>query len=393
MEYFLINGASRADLRKILQGVQYKTHSSCYEVDGRFYLVIAGTTATLSQGLVPITTKQLIRLLDFSVLSKKAIKSSNTALALAQEFLQCWALSEINQSIEFINFEQQAHNLVNSCQIIYNGITISRSYLPLGEIMLIINCTPDSFSADGSLNLADNLLRIKQALAAGISIIDIGAESTRPNASVLSVQEEIARLSPLLAELAVLKRQVQFKLSLDSYKTQTIEHFLEQIDIINDVSGSLDAACLSKCAAQGKTYLFMHSLKVPADPSLTIAMTTNPIQEIMTWGELKLKQLYQLGFSTQQLILDVGIGFNKSSAQSWYLLKNFARLKALGIPLLIGHSRKRFLNKICAQEFSLRDLESAAVANILLQRGVDYVRLHGYQDLYSLLRVSNQFLV
>ncbi len=376
MHLYLLRGLNRADLRMQLRGLNYSTHSSCYELDGYLYIVVQIEEMIANPQLATIILANQVPMVQ-----------AFTALQLLQD----WAISEIQHSLNFLSFEEKATNLVNACQIMHNGSELRRSYLPLGEIMLIVNCTPDSFSADGSLDVMANLLRITQALTAGVSIIDVGAESTRPNAAKLSSDEEIARLSPLLAELQGLRSQFNFKISLDSYQADTVKYFLPQIDIVNDVSGKLDHTSLRPCAEQKKIYVGMHSLSVPANPCLIMPNYPDPLQQIALWGEKKLEQLQDLGFTSEQICLDVGIGFNKSSAQSWHILRNFSSLLKLGVPLLIGHSRKRFLNKICSTELANRDLESAAIANILLSGRVDYVRVHNYQLLHSLARVSNQF--
>ena len=115
----------------------------------------------------------------------------------------------------------------------------------------------------------------------------------------------------------------------------------------------------------------------------------DPCAEILQWAESKLEQLLQLGFTHKQLICDPGIGFNKTAAQSWYLLRNISQLQSLDVELLVGHSRKRFLDQVTLSEYGGRDSESAAVANFLANQSVDYIRMHDYREYFKLVKTNN----
>ncbi|MBX9598636.1 MAG: dihydropteroate synthase [Burkholderiales bacterium] len=309
-----------------------------------------------------------------------------------EQILKSWAYSELVQDINWLNYEQKAQASHNGCSLFIGNVEVKRSFLALPELMLIINQTPDSFSDGGKYyQQIDKIIEeLEPALAAGVSIIDVGAESTRPGAQALNPAEEIKRLEPLLVVLNQLKSCYSFKLSLDSFRAETLLHFLPYLDIVNDVSGKLNSDCLRQIKAAAKSYAFMHSLTIPANPQIVLGSDCDPCAEILQWAESKLEQLLQLGFTHKQLICDPGIGFNKTSAQAWYLLRNISRLQSLDVELLVGHSRKRFLDQVTLSEYGGRDSESAAVANFLATQSVDYIRMHDYREYFKLVKTNNQ---
>ncbi len=353
------------------------SYSSSYYLDDKLYLVI--------QSSVPLTEYHSI-----SEVFLPCQKSSR--LETAKDLLIKWAISELTADLDFIRFETSAANTINGSLLSYNNCVIRRSYEPLTELMLIINNTPDSFSERGKVyqNIDLILSNIEDGLKRGVSIIDIGAESTRPNAAMISTEDEINRLEQLIEAVISLKKRYDFALSLDSYKSATISKLLRHIDIINDVSGNLENDLLSEIARLGKTYIPMHSLTIPASKTVNIPLEKNPVNLLLEWGAAKLEQLFYLGFNQDQVIIDIGIGFNKTMHQSWYLLSNINKFNLLGVEILVGHSRKSFLNKVTNNDFANRDLETAIVSEFLARQRVDYLRIHNLDYYEQISRISNQ---
>jgi dihydropteroate synthase len=360
----------RAELRQIKLELSY---ASYYSLTNKFYLLIQTT--------VPVPEREQF-----------IAPSMSNNLDNPELVIKSWAYSELMQNINWLNYEQKSQASHNGCSLFIGDVEVKRSFLPLSELMLIINQTPDSFSDGGKYyQQIDKIIEeLEPALAAGVRIIDVGAESTRPGAKALSSVEEIKRLEPLLVVLNQLKSCYSFKLSLDSFRAETLLHFLPYLDIVNDVSGKLDSDCLRQIKDAGKSYAFMHSLTIPANPQIVLDANCDPCAEIMQWAECKLEQLLSLGFTHNQLICDPGIGFNKTTAQSWYLLRNISRLQSLDVELLVGHSRKRFLDKVTLSEYAGRDSESAAVASFLAAQSVDYIRMHDYREYFKLVKTNNQ---
>ncbi|RTL12396.1 MAG: dihydropteroate synthase [Neisseriaceae bacterium] len=374
MFLYLLSTSSVQELRAALRQIKLEfSYASYYSLANKFYLLI--------ETAQPIPNKERF------IPPSEVNNFTNPELVL-----KSWAYSELVQDINWLNYEQKSQASHNGCSLFVGDVEIKRSFLPLSELMLIINQTPDSFSDGGKyFQQIDKIIEeLEPALAAGVSIIDVGAESTRPGAVALSSAEEIKRLEPLLVVLNQLKSCYSFKLSLDSFRAQTLLHFLPYLDIINDVSGELDSDYLRQIRDADKSYAFMHSLTIPANPQIVLDIDCDPCAEIMQWAESKLERLLGLGFTNNQLICDPGIGFNKTAAQSWYLLRNISCLQSLGVELLVGHSRKRFLDKVTLAEYAGRDDESAAVANYLATQSVDYIRMHDYRKYFKLVRANNQ---
>ena len=371
--YLLVSNSPqglRAELRQIKLELSY---ASYYSLTNKFYLLI--------QTPQPIPNKE-----QFT----PPLETNN--FANPELLMKSWAYSELVQDTNWLNYEQKAQASHNGCSLFIGDVEIKRSFLPLSELMLIINQTPDSFSDGGKYyQQIDKIIEeLEPALAAGVSIIAVGAESSRPGAKALNSTQEIKRLEPLLVVLNQLKSCYSFKLSLDSFRAETLLHFLPYLDIVNDVSGLLDSDCLRQIKDAGKNYAFMHSLTIPANPQIVLDANCDPCVEILQWAESKLEQLLRLGFTYNQLICDPGIGFNKTAAQSWYLLRNISRLQNLDVELLVGHSRKRFLDKVTLSEYAGRDSESAAVASSLAAQSVDYIRMHDYREYFKLAKTANQ---
>lgn len=375
----MLKARSRQGIRKKIKALSgmINLYSSLYIYDENFYVLIS-TNSSLG--------KQLLSQLE----PHECNRTMKPASSL--ELLVNWAIGELKQDIDFIQYETKASPIADGWSLAINGDKIIRTHLPLIEQMLIINNTPDSFSDGGDYFYRPEaaLSRIVEALQQGVSIIDIGAESTRPDAKPIDHEEEIARLTYLVDGISELRKDFDFKLSLDSFRKPTIEKFINQIDIVNDVSGNLDKGLLIQLAKLGKTYICMHSLSIPANRSINLPDTENPIEQLLNWANNKLTVLDELGFNSDSIIIDPGIGFNKTAVQSWYILKNIKMLtRKLDAPIIIGHSRKSFMNRISNAAFIDRDLESAVITGYLSHQLVDYVRVHDFDIYKRICKVDN----
>ena len=246
------------------------------------------------------------------------------------------------------------------------------------KIFGILNITPDSFS-DGNPALTPQAAATAAELmiAQGAYAVDIGAESTRPNATPLTWQEEWERLRPVLELCA------NFPISIDSYHHETIERALEfpQVQFINDVSGlrSLEMCKLAAIATQaGKRVIVMHSLSVPADKNIVIG--GDATFELENWLQNTAARLNNFQIPLENVIFDIGIGFGKTAEQSIELIKNIDSLSEmahrLGAKMLVGHSRKSFLEKFTDKNSENRDFETAIFTSFFATQKIDYVRVH-----------------
>lgn len=239
--------------------------------------------------------------------------------------------------------------------------------------MAILNLTPDSFSDGGHYNDPSTALtRIEYLIDQGADIIDIGAESTRPNAKPISQAEEERRLLPILKAY---KKHFDVPLSIDTTKSAIAELALSYgASIINDTSAfRFDPAMPSVIAKHNATAVLMHSIKTPE------TMQDNPsYTDIIRDVSLSLSESIAIAKAAgiTEIILDPGIGFGKTVTHNLQLLNHLDRLKALGYPILVGVSRKSMIGHITGESSTTR-LEGTIAANIAAYfKGAQIFRVH-----------------
>ena len=256
--------------------------------------------------------------------------------------------------------------------------------VPLGRprVMGVVNVTPDSFSDGG--RYAAPAAAVEHGLALleqGADLLDIGGESTRPGATRPLVAEELARVVPVIRELAGAGAVV----SVDTMRHEVAEAALEAgAVVVNDVSGGLaDPALLEVVAAAGATYVAMH-WRAHSDRMREFAVYDEPggvVAAVCRELEERVAAIRAAGVADDRIVLDPGLGFAKTPAHSWELLRDLDPLMALGHPLLVGASRKSFLGSLLADAAGPRPVgerEAAHLAVVLevARAGVWGVRVH-----------------
>ena len=250
----------------------------------------------------------------------------------------------------------------------------SRPAGPVRPLILgILNVTPDSFSdggAHGSVGAAvEYAVHMREC---GADIIDVGGESTRPGSKRLPVEEEQRRVLPVLKELA--KRRIP--VSIDTMNASTAAAAAERgAAIINDVSGGTADADMGRVAAEtGLMFIAMHS----RGPSEARTTYRDVVGEVRLELEYRVAALIMQGVDSGKIIVDPGIGFAKDAAQSWELLGGLRELRALGHPLLVGASRKRFLRELLPEGAKprKRDAATAVISALSAEAGAWGVRVH-----------------
>lgn len=244
----------------------------------------------------------------------------------------------------------------------------------------ILNITPDSFSDGGKfITVSNALAQAEKLVREGAEVLDIGAESTRPGATPVLPETEWGLLKPVLTALKEQCKQWAFKpkISIDTRHSIVAEKAMQLgIDWINDVSGFVDPNMRTLAAGSSVKCVVMHNLGVPAQKNVVLASHPNICEQILDWTEQRFVELLDAGVDANQLIFDIGIGFGKTSQQSIFLLKNIKQFRRLNCPILVGHSRKSFLNLITEKPFPDRDFETAMVSYQLAAQGVNYLRVH-----------------
>lgn len=257
-------------------------------------------------------------------------------------------------------------------------------------VMGILNVTPDSFSDGGAWATPDAALAHGLELAAsGADLVDVGGESTRPGADRVPEAVELARVLPVVAGLA----DAGIVVSVDTTRAGVADACVRAgATWVNDVSGGLaDPEMLGVVAASEAGYVAMHWRGHSAR-----------MQQLAHYGDVAAEVADELaerrdaalaaGIAPDRLVLDPGIGFSKEPAQNWELLRGFAALEALGCPILLGVSRKRFLGELLADAAGPRpplgrDAATAALTTLFAARGVWGVRVHDVRASADAVRV------
>lgn len=244
------------------------------------------------------------------------------------------------------------------------------------KLVGIVNVTPDSFSDGGAqLDAADAVAAIDRLILEGASVIDIGAESTRPGATPVLPSEEWLRLEPVLAELERFPSAVEF--SVDTRHVVTAKKSLDYgVHWINDVSGLENPDMLRLIAGSNATIVCMHSLGVPADKHKTLPPGEDVMETLFVWAEDRLRKLLAAGIESHRIIFDPGIGFGKTPQQSMQIIRDIRAFHVLGVKLMVGHSRKSFLGLPADATTEQRDHATLAVSKYLISQDVQYLRVH-----------------
>ncbi len=240
----------------------------------------------------------------------------------------------------------------------------------------IVNVTPDSFS-DGGRWAEPNeaLAHARRLVASGADIIDVGGESTRPGAGRVDPDREQARVVPVIAALA----DAGIAVSVDTMNAATaLAAAAAGARIINDVSGGLaDPAMADAVAASGLAYIAMH-WRAHSATMQDLAQYGDVVEDVR--GELaaRVDALLAAGVAPGKIVLDPGLGFAKTAEHNWELLHRLGELQALGYPVLVGASRKRFLGELLAPGAAVaeRDLPTAVLSVLCAQQGAWAVRVH-----------------
>jgi len=253
------------------------------------------------------------------------------------------------------------------------------------QVMGIVNVTPDSFSDGGRHGDPASALRhCEHLLKEGADILDIGGESSRPGAPALSVDEEWARV--VLVLTGALKLGVP--VSLDTCKAQVMQRALDLgIDIINDIRALRDPGAESVVAAHGQCGVCL--MHMQGDPATMQARPRydDVIDEVRAFLGERVQALVREGVSPERLCLDPGIGFGKTPEHNLELLRRQAELASLGLPLLVGWSRKSTLGHLTGKPVGDRLAASLAAALASVHRGAHVVRVHDVSATVDALKV------
>jgi dihydropteroate synthase len=260
------------------------------------------------------------------------------------------------------------------------------------KIMGIVNITPDSFSGDGLLRArsvrlkADILEYAEQLIKDGADIIDIGGESSRPGAKAVSVKEEISRVIPAIALLA---KKIKVPISVDTSKPEVARAALDSGAVmVNDIFGLRNNAMIKLVARHKAAVVIMHMKGNPR------TMQKNPaykslLDEIMEYLNQSVNKAVSGGIDKGKIIIDPGIGFGKSLQDNLEVLNKLKSFKVLGMPIMVGPSRKSFIGKILNMPPEERVFGTVSACVLAAQNGASVVRTHDVKAVKQALRIAD----
>ena len=261
-------------------------------------------------------------------------------------------------------------------------------------IMGVLNVTPDSFSDGGLYDTVEAAVAHARALVAdGAHILDIGGESTRPatfgDKSPLPPEEEIARILPVIARLHAEMPHVP--LSVDTYKAEVARTALDAgASLVNDISGlTYDPLMAALVAERNVPVVLMHLPGRPRDLPLR-PVYADVVAEVLAFFERQIAYAQSQGVRRDRIWLDPGLGFGKTAQHNLELLRRLPELKAFGLPLVVGASRKKFLGKILGTDDPTDRKEgTAATVALSIAYGADMVRVHDVREMARVAKVSD----
>ena len=253
------------------------------------------------------------------------------------------------------------------------------------RVMGIVNVTPDSFS-DGGKYAATNLA-VEHALklvAEGAAILDIGGESTRPNATPVGLQQELDRVIPVIEALV---SQVNIPISIDTYKPQVMQAAISAgASMVNDVRALQKHGALDVVAKSNVGVCLMHMQGLPA------TMQDNPqyddvVNDVIAFLQARLQASIHAGIAKNRILLDPGFGFGKTRAHNIALIQRLESFATLDQPLLVGLSRKSVLGQMTGNDVDARLYASIAASVIAAQKGAKILRVHDVKATVEALNV------
>lgn len=260
------------------------------------------------------------------------------------------------------------------------------------KVMGILNVTPDSFSDGGQFSTVDAAMRQAESmLNAGATFIDVGGESTRPGANVVSLQEELDRVIPVIESIS---KQLDVIVSVDTSKAEVMTQAAKcGAGLINDVralrsDGALDAA-IHAATNLNVSVCLMHMQGEPQN------MQQRPrydgvVKEVIGFFEQRIKECTDAGLNYQHILIDPGFGFGKTLDHNYQILKNLHEFKRFDLPMLAGMSRKSMIGELLQRNVNQRLAGNIATATIAALAGVAIIRVHDVNETMDAIKIVNK---
>ncbi|MFA0001196.1 dihydropteroate synthase [Vibrio lentus] len=253
------------------------------------------------------------------------------------------------------------------------------------HVMGILNVTPDSFSDGGQFNSLEKALQqAERMIQAGVSIIDIGGESTRPGAPEVTLTDELSRVIPAIKAI---RANFDVWISIDTSKAEVMRQAVEAgADLINDVRALQEPGALEAAAQAQVPVCLMHMKGQPrtmqANPSYDDVLT-----DVEAFLQERVEACEAVGISKEQLILDPGFGFGKTIEHNYHLLAHLEKFHSLGLPVLAGMSRKSMIFKLLDKAPADCMVGSVTCATIAAMKGAQIIRVHDVEDTLEAMKI------
>lgn len=266
-------------------------------------------------------------------------------------------------------------------------ITANNKSLDLStpQVMGILNVTPDSFSDGGKYNsLEKAMIQAEKMINAGVSIIDIGGESTRPGAPDVALEEELIRVIPVIKAI---RERFDVWISIDTSKAEVMRQAVKAgADIINDVRALQEPGALEVAAESGLPVCLMHMQGQPR------TMQANPhyddlLKEVGEFLQERVQACEAKGMKKSQLILDPGFGFGKTLEHNYHMLAHLEQFHQFGLPLLAGMSRKSMLFKLLDKAPAECVAASVSCVTIAAMKGAQIIRVHDFEQTLDAVKI------
>jgi dihydropteroate synthase len=256
-------------------------------------------------------------------------------------------------------------------------------------VMGIVNITPDSFY-DGGRYISEQaaIERAEQLIAEGADFIDLGAASTRPGAENVSPEEELKRLLPVLEHLV--KKNSKIPVSIDTFHSSVAKEAIERgASMINDISGGTMDEKMYKTAGNLKVpYVLMHIQGTPQTMQLE-PHYEDLVEEVYEYFEQRIEKLKSAG--VEQIVIDPGFGFGKTVEHNYTLLRQLDRFKSLGLPIMVGLSRKSMINKVLKTKPENALTGTISLNTLAILQGANILRVHDVKEAKQVIQLVKQY--
>ncbi len=255
--------------------------------------------------------------------------------------------------------------------------------------MAILNVTPDSFSDGGRFISKDDALKyVEKSILEGADILDIGGESTRPNSKRIAIDEELERVIPVIKAIS---DRFEIPISVDTSKAEVAEAAIKGgAEIINDISGLKFDENIAKVAGESGAGLILMHLRGNFEDMHQQVPIESILPEVFNGFDRSIEKAKTFGVKTEQICLDVGVGFSKTFEQNLELIAKLNELikKFKEYPMLVGTSRKSFIGKILGEPLANKRLVGTVASNVIASwNGANIVRVHDVKETVRALRV------